>query len=170
MPTGVVKFFNPAKGFGFISPDDGADDVFVHISAVQAAGLAGLDKGDRVAFELEMDRRSGRSAAVGLQHLGSGPAPAERHLSSRPHSPRALDVQRPGHGTTGSGAGVVKWFNATKGFGFIQPNDGGEDVFVHASALQRAGLMDLNEGQAISYDLEIDRRSGKTSAGNLRAL
>ena len=64
--------------------------------------------------------------------------------------------------------GTVKWFNATKGFGFIQPNDGGGDVFVHISAVEQAGLRGLNEGQAISYDLEQDRRSGKTSATNLR--
>jgi CspA family cold shock protein len=62
----------------------------------------------------------------------------------------------------------VKWFNATKGFGFIQPNDGGGDVFVHISAVERAGLHGLNEGQTVAYDLEADRRTGKTSATNLR--
>ncbi|MFC6791545.1 cold-shock protein [Methylobacterium komagatae] len=65
--------------------------------------------------------------------------------------------------------GTVKWFNATKGFGFIQPEDGGQDVFVHISAVERAGLGTLNEGQRISYELETDRRSGKKSAGQLRA-
>lgn len=65
--------------------------------------------------------------------------------------------------------GVVKWFNPTKGFGFIQPNDGGADVFVHISAVERAGLRTLNEGQQISYELERDRKSGKMSAGQLSA-
>src|SRR5437764_257711 len=65
-------------------------------------------------------------------------------------------------------SGKVKWFNASKGFGFIQPNDGGGDVFVHISAVERAGLHGLNEGQPVSYDLEADRRTGKTSATNLR--
>jgi CspA family cold shock protein len=70
--------------------------------------------------------------------------------------------------STGSGSGTVKWFNTTKGFGFIQPNDGGGDVFVHISAVEQAGLRGLNEGQVVSYDLEADRRTGKTSATNLR--
>lgn len=64
--------------------------------------------------------------------------------------------------------GTVKWFNATKGYGFIQPNDGGADVFVHISAVERAGLSDLKEGQAVAYDLVKDPKKGKTSAGNLQ--
>jgi CspA family cold shock protein len=68
----------------------------------------------------------------------------------------------------GSGSGKVKWYNATKGFGFILPDEGGPDIFVHVSAVERAGLNALNEGQQVSYDLEQDRRTGKTSAGNLR--
>lgn len=65
--------------------------------------------------------------------------------------------------------GTVKWFNSTKGFGFIQPEDGGQDVFVHISAVERAGLRDLQEGQIISYDIVADKRSGKSSADNLKA-
>ena len=60
--------------------------------------------------------------------------------------------------------GTVKWFNATKGFGFIQPNDGGADVFVHISAVERAGIGSLNEGDKVSYELERDRKSGKMSS------
>ena len=63
--------------------------------------------------------------------------------------------------------GTVKWFNATKGFGFIQPSGGGKDVFVHISAVERAGLSGLNEGQSISYDVVNER--GKDAAANLRA-
>jgi CspA family cold shock protein len=65
--------------------------------------------------------------------------------------------------------GTVKWFNGEKGFGFIQPDDGGKDVFVHISAVERAGMRNLNEGQKISYEMETDRKSGKQSAGNLQA-
>ncbi|AWB20248.1 cold-shock protein [Methylobacterium tarhaniae] len=65
--------------------------------------------------------------------------------------------------------GTVKWFNVQKGFGFIQPDDGGKDVFVHISAVERSGMQTLSEGQKISYEMETDRRSGKQSAGNLRA-
>jgi CspA family cold shock protein len=66
--------------------------------------------------------------------------------------------------------GTVKWFNATKGFGFIQPEAGGPDVFVHISAVERAGLRGLNEGQKVNYELEQDRRSGKMAAGSLTAI
>ena len=66
--------------------------------------------------------------------------------------------------------GTVKWFNTTKGYGFVQPDDGGADVFGHISAVERAGLRSLNEGQKVSYDLEQDRRSGKMAAGNLQPL
>ena len=65
--------------------------------------------------------------------------------------------------------GTVKWFNATKGFGFIQPDDGGQDVFVHISAVQRSVCAELVEGRKVSDDLERDKRSGKMSAGNLQA-
>ena len=64
--------------------------------------------------------------------------------------------------------GTVKWFNATKGFGFIQPSDGGKDVFVHISAVERAGLSGLAEGQKISYEVKVDTKRGKSSAENLR--
>ncbi len=63
--------------------------------------------------------------------------------------------------------GTVKWFNATKGYGFIQPDNGGADVFVHISAVERAGMSSLNEGQKISFEIEQDRRTGKSSAGSL---
>ena len=65
--------------------------------------------------------------------------------------------------------GTVKWYNDQKGYGFIQPDSGDRDVFVHATALERAGIRGLREGQKVSYDLETDQRSGKTSAANLQA-
>ena len=65
--------------------------------------------------------------------------------------------------------GTVKWFNATKGFGFIQTDDGGQDAFVHISAVERAGMSNLNEGQKLSYELVSDRRTGKMSADKLQA-
>jgi CspA family cold shock protein len=67
MTTGTVKFFNTTKGYGFIQPDDGANDVFVHISAVERAGMRTLDEGQKVSFEIVQDRRSGKNAAENLQ-------------------------------------------------------------------------------------------------------
>jgi CspA family cold shock protein len=190
MSSGTVKWFNTAKGFGFIQPDDGGSDVFVHISAVEQAGLRGLNEGDQVSFELEQDRRSGKLSAGQLVVTGQGAAPARGGGGGggggfdRPRGgggggfggggggfdrPRGGGGGgRPGGDPAGAGAGTVKWFNPTKGFGFIQPDDGGQDVFVHISAVEQAGLRGLNEGQTVAYDLEADRRSGKTSATNLR--
>jgi CspA family cold shock protein len=181
MSSGTVKWFNTAKGFGFIQPDDGGSDVFVHISAVEQAGLRGLNEGDQVSFELEQDRRSGKLSAGQLVVTGQGAAPS-RGGGGGFDRPRGggfggggggFDRPRGGGGRpsgdpAGSGTGTVKWFNPTKGFGFIQPDDGGQDVFVHISAVEQAGLRGLNEGQHVGFDLEADRRSGKTSATNLR--
>jgi CspA family cold shock protein len=66
--------------------------------------------------------------------------------------------------------GTVKWFNASKGFGFIKPENGGTDVFVHISAVERSGLQSLKDGQKVTYEIVQDRRSGKSSAENLRAV
>ena len=66
--------------------------------------------------------------------------------------------------------GIVKFYNSQKGFGFIQPDDGGKDVFVHATALERAGIMGLNEGQKVSFDTQQDRRTGKIAVGTIEAL
>ena len=168
MPTGTVKWFNPTKGFGFIEPEDGGADIFVHISAVEQAGLSALHDGQKVQYEREADR-TGKHSATQLEVLGGGEAPAPR----APRPPQGGGGFRPrddggARETQGSGEGVVKWFNQTKGFGFIVPNDGGEDLFVHISAVEAAGLRGLEEGQAVGFDLELDRRKGKTSAVNLR--
>lgn len=66
--------------------------------------------------------------------------------------------------------GTVKWFNATKGFGSIQPDNGGEDAFVHVSAVDRAGMREIVDGQKLSYELERDKKSGKNSAANLQSI
>jgi CspA family cold shock protein len=64
--------------------------------------------------------------------------------------------------------GTVKWFNATKGFGFIEPDGGGKDVFIHISAVEQAGLRDLNQGQKLNFDIVADRHTGRSTAGNLK--
>ena len=193
MPQGTIKFFNSAKGFGFIAPDDGGTDIFVHVSAVERSGLSGLNEGDQVTFEVERDKRSGKVAATDLTVTGHAPPSARpprpgpggggapRSFDRRDDRPRSSGGGRDSYGggsssgsgggqreSYGAGSGVVKWFNPTKGFGFIQPSDGGSDVFVHISAVERAGLNGLDDGQPVSYDLEQDRKTGKASATNLR--
>jgi CspA family cold shock protein len=162
---GVVKFFNGQKGFGFIVRDDGGEDVFVHISAVEQAGLTGLAEGQPLSFTL-VDR-GGRVSATDLKIEGD-PLPVPE---------RAPREDRGGFGDRGpqrqltgeKASGTVKFFNAMKGFGFISRDDGQPDAFVHISAVERAGLVSLNEGDRVEFELEIDRR-GKTAAVNLQPI
>jgi len=148
---GTVKFFNSQKGFGFIQQATGGEDVFVHISAVERAGLEGLAEGQELEFNL-VDR-GGKISAQDLQIVGDVVAapqagPPKRELT--------------GERTTGT----VKFFNSTKGFGFLVRDDGQPDAFVHISAVERSGLTAINEGERFEFDLEVDRR-GKYSAVNL---
>jgi cold shock protein len=152
---GVVKFFNPQKGFGFIVREDGGEDVFVHISAVEQAGLTDLADGQPLEFTL-VDR-GGRVSATNLRIEGE-PMAVERA------------ERGPQRQLTGEKAqGTVKFFNSMKGFGFIQRDDGQPDAFVHISAVERAGLPTLNEGDRLSFELEVDRR-GKHAAVNLQPI
>jgi len=148
---GTVKFFNGQKGFGFIQQEAGGEDVFVHISAVERAGLEGLAEGQELEFNL-VDR-GGKISAQDLQIVGD-----------------VIEVQQAGppkRELTGEKAtGTVKFFNSMKGFGFLVRDDGQPDAFVHISAVERSGLSAINEGERYEFDLEVDRR-GKHSAVNL---
>jgi CspA family cold shock protein len=181
--TGVVKFFNAQKGFGFVVRDDGGEDVFVHISAVEQAGLTGLAEGQPMGFTL-VDR-GGRISATELKIDGEPMAVTDRAPPREPREggfgdrgPRQGGGDRGGFGggdrggapqrqLTGEKAtGTVKFFNAMKGFGFIQRDDGQPDAFVHISAVERAGMASLNEGDRLQFEIEVDRR-GKYAAVNL---
>ncbi len=173
--SGVVKFFNGQKGFGFIVRDDGGDDVFVHISAVEQAGLTGLAEGQPLKFTL-VDR-GGKVSATELVIDGE-PLPVPERDQAPPREARGGpggDRGAPGGGERGGpmrqltgekASGTVKFFNAMKGFGFIQRDDGQPDAFVHISAVERAGMSSLNEGDRLDFELEVDRR-GKYAAVNL---
>ena len=149
--TGVVKFFNAHKGFGFIQQDQGGEDVFVHISAVERAGLEGLAEGQQVKFTL-VDR-GGKVSASDLEAVGDVIAVEKKEAPQR-----ELTGER--------ATGTVKFFNGMKGFGFITRDDGQPDAFVHISAVERSGMSGLNEGDRLEFDIEVDRR-GKYSAVNL---
>jgi cold shock protein len=170
--TGIVKFFNGQKGFGFVVRDDGGEDVFVHISAVEQAGLTGLAEGQPLGFTL-VDR-GGKVSATDLKIEGE-PMPV---TDRAPPRDRDGPPREGGFGGGGGGggpqrqltgekaSGTVKFFNAMKGFGFIQRDDGQPDAFVHISAVERAGMTTLNEGDRLEFELEVDRR-GKHAAVNL---
>jgi CspA family cold shock protein len=149
---GTVKFFNANKGFGFIQQETGGEDVFVHISSVERAGLEGLAEGQQLEFTL-VDR-GGKISASDLVVVGDV-IPVEKRQEA------------PQRSLTGEKAtGTVKFFNSMKGFGFITRDDGQPDAFVHISAVERSGMSALNEGDRLEFDIEVDRR-GKYSAVNL---
>jgi len=161
---GTVKFFNPQKGFGFIVREDGGEDVFVHISAVEQAGLTDLADGQPLEFTL-VDR-GGRISATNLKIDGEPMAVERSGGGAAPGGPGG-DRAGPQRQLTGEKAsGTVKFFNAMKGFGFIQRDDGQPDAFVHISAVERAGMPTLNEGDRLEFEIEVDRR-GKYAAVNL---
>ncbi len=137
--TATVKWFQATRGYGFLEPEDGSGDIFCHAGAVWAAGRETLPRGAAVTCEVEPGARSrqvSRILAVEDPPEGmpaEGPRPRERAQSA-----------------AGGGArleGEVKFYDAAKGFGFVVPDDGGADVFVHASALARSGLDGLDAGQ-----------------------
>lgn len=154
--TGKVKFFNAQKGFGFIVQDAGGEDVFVHISQVERAGLKGLAEGQGLRFSL-VDR-GGKVSASDIQIEGDLIEVAETVREERGPPQRELTGEK--------ATGTVKFFNSMKGFGFIQRDDGQPDAFVHISAVERAGMNGLEEGDKLEFELEVDRR-GKTAAVNL---
>jgi CspA family cold shock protein len=145
--------------------------VFVHISAVEQAGLQGLASGQPLGFTL-VDR-NGRISAIDLKIDGE-PMPLDAPGAGGDRSDRGPRgggfgdrPARPRRELTGERAnGEVKFFNAAKGFGFIKRDDGGADCFVHISAVERAGIHSLNEGDRLAFDIEVDDR-GKFSAVNL---
>jgi CspA family cold shock protein len=156
--TATVKWFNPTKGFGFVSPEDGSPDAFLHVSVVQAAGHDALDEGVTITCDLARGPKGPQVATIlsvdtSTASRSGGGSRAPRSGGSDFGAPRS----RGGYDTgwdAGGGAGeevdgTVKWFNGDKGFGFITPSTGGKDVFVHVNVLRRSGLQTLQEGDQV---------------------
>ncbi|HYZ24448.1 MAG TPA: cold-shock protein [Rhodopila sp.] len=152
----TVKWFNPEKGFGFVALSDGSGDAFLHANTLNQSGHSSVSpgatlrvrigqgqKGRQVSEVISVDEST---ATPGRGRGGSGAAYGDR--GDRPGPRRGAPT-----GPSVEMQGTVKWYNATKGFGFVAPAEGGKDVFVHASALQRAGIPQLAEGQTIWMDV-----------------
>jgi CspA family cold shock protein len=165
--TGIVSWFSATKGFGFVKPSDGSEDVFLHATVLQQFGIADLRDGSTVTCEV-VPGKKGRQASL-LIDVDESTAQAGGARPSRPARSGFDSAPRSGGGRPSYGAddesngpeimGVVKWFNGTKGFGFITPDSGGKDVFLHASVLRRAGLNEVEPGQRVRFT-SVERDKG----------
>jgi len=164
--SGTVKWFNSQKGYGFITPDAGGDDLFVHQSEIQSEGFRTLNEGEKVSYATVDE--GGKLKATGVVSTGGG-AMAEgsggkgrgkgggRGNSMVPRKwPDGIDPSE------GKQIGAVKWFNSEKGFGFVAPANGGDDLFVHQSAIHAPGFRSLMEGEEVEFKV-VDER-GKLKA------
>jgi cold shock protein len=134
----VVKWFNLAKGFGFVAPVDGSSDAFLHSSVVSHAGMRDIAEGTKLLVHItDSPQGKGRQVASIVEVIGMSDVPPAPHGRPAPSGPE-VDM-----------SGTVKWFKPDKGFGFVTPDDGDRDVFVHRTVVQRAGMHMLESGQKL---------------------
>ena len=140
--SAVVKWFNPAKGFGFVQPTDGSPDAFLHISVVERSGHATLPPGATIVCDLSEGRRGPQVAAI--HNIESMPEPSADVGAVNP-SGQAVE-------------GTVKFFSAERGFGFVTPDDGSKDIFVSGRTLERAGLPTLATDQRVRLSVRMGHK------------
>lgn len=138
----VVKWFNLSKGFGFVAPADNSPDAFMHVSVLTRAGLQQIAEGTKLLVQIGNGPK-GRQILQIVSVLGQ----AEIPMASPSHQQAAAS------GPTEEMTGVVKWFKPEKGFGFVAPDDGGKDVFIHKSIVSRLGLSTLETGQKVKMSV-----------------
>ncbi len=145
----VVKWYNPTKGFGFVQPNDGSPDAFLHVSVLEQAGHHELSEGASIVCDIADGQRGPQVAEI--HSVDSSTAePMQR-------APRASD-DGGGSGATEQLEGTVKFFNAEKGFGFITPDNGGKDVFISARTVERAGLPPLEPSQRVRVESRMGHK------------
>jgi CspA family cold shock protein len=172
----TVKWFNPEKGFGFVALSDGSGDAFLHANTLNQAGHNAVSPGASLRVRIGQGQKGRQVSEVLSVDESTATPSAGRGAAGGMGSPRPAGGGYGGGMSGGMGGGMgagmggaprrgaptgpsvemqgtVKWYNATKGFGFVAPLEGGKDVFVHASALQRANVMQLAEGQTIWMDV-----------------
>lgn len=155
--AGKIKWFNRSKGFGFIVPNDGSGDVFLPLSALERSGHSEAPDGASIVFDW-MQGPKGRAVAQVIEIDISTAAPR----APRDNRFRSRDEQVAG--PTESLDGVVKWYDPARGFGFVLPNDGSKDIFVHITALRRSGIEMLEPGQAVRMTVAQARRGREAAS------
>jgi CspA family cold shock protein len=151
--SGVVKWFSPEKGFGFVELSDGSGDAFLHGSVLTQGGIAAVQPGETLEVRVGPGHKGPHVTEV--LSVDSTATP----MASGRSSAQATTLNGPPVEKTGT----VKWFNAERGYGFIASNSGGKDVFVHLSALERSGIEGLSEGQTVVVDV-VEGRKGPEAA------
>lgn len=159
----TVKWFNSEKGFGFVELADGSGDVFLHANALQAAGHTTVSPGNTLQVRVGQGQKGRQVEQVLSVDTSTSEAGPSRSDSPRPARARPqLDLSN-----AVQMEGTVKWYNPDKGFGFITPKEGGKDVFVHATALERAGLPPLAENQAVRMTVVQGAKGAEVGAISL---
>jgi CspA family cold shock protein len=144
----IVKWFTPDKGFGFVELADGSGDAFLHVAVLQAAGYDAIEPQTKLSVQVGQGQEGRQVTAVLSVDTSASGAP--RVPLRRSPRPASESRERPDPATAVEVEGTVKWFNPNKGFGFAVCDDGGNDVFVHISIVERAGLRGLDEGQRLA--------------------
>jgi CspA family cold shock protein len=148
----TVKWFNPDKGFGFVTLADGSGDAFLHARVVEQHGGSGVLPG--ATLEVRAGPGPKGMQVTEILSVDNSTASQEPPRRARPERQTYSSDDRP----TVEEVGMVKWYNAAKGFGFIAPDQGGKDIFIHATALERSGITGLAEGQRVAMDVGDGQR------------
>lgn len=155
---GKVKWYDPNKRYGFVELSDGSGDAFLHATALSGIGVTNLQPGESLEFRVTVGQRGPQVAEVISVHRSTAaPSRPPRRSSGSQLDRQPLEASVMEMGT-------VKWYNAAKGFGFIARDGGGKDVFVHASALVRAGIAGLDEGQRVFVGIAEGRKGPEAAS------
>jgi cold shock protein len=158
----IVKWFTPDKGFGFVELADGSGDAFLHVAVLQAAGYDTVGPQTKLSVQVGQGQKGRQVTAVlSVDTSASGAPRVPLRRSPRPPSGSR---ERPDPATAVEVEGTVKWFNPDKGFGFAVCDDGGKDVFVHISIVERAGLRGLDEGQRLAMKVAKTQKGREATA------